>query len=62
MPKAVIVTGAASGIGFACAHGLLADGHRVTAVDVNAVPDSLGAGAKAPLISARALVGSVDYV
>lgn len=46
MPKAVIVTGAASGIGHACVRGLLADGHRVTAVDVNAVPDTLGAAAK----------------
>lgn len=60
MPKAVIVTGAASGIGLACARGLLADGHRVTAVDVNAMPDSLGAGKKERFLSVRADVASID--
>ena len=34
--KAVIVTGAASGIGLAMSMGLLAAGHDVTAVDRNA--------------------------
>jgi len=37
-PKIVIVTGAASGIGHACVQGLLADGHRVCGVDLDAVP------------------------
>jgi NAD(P)-dependent dehydrogenase (short-subunit alcohol dehydrogenase family) len=36
-PKTVIVTGAASGIGFACVEGLLADGHNVCGVDLNPV-------------------------
>ena len=36
-PKTVIVTGAASGIGLACVKGLLAAGHRVCGVDLNAV-------------------------
>ena len=36
--RTVIVTGAASGIGLACVHGLLAAGHRVCGVDLNAVP------------------------
>ena len=33
--KSVIVTGAASGIGSACARRLLADGNRVVAVDLD---------------------------
>jgi len=37
-PKTVIVTGAASGIGFACVQGLLAAGHRVCAADLQPVP------------------------
>ena len=32
--KTVIVTGAASGIGFACVQGLLAAGHRVCGADL----------------------------
>ena len=44
--KAVIVTGAASGIGLAMTMALLADGHRVTAVDRNsAALDALKAQA-----------------
>jgi NAD(P)-dependent dehydrogenase (short-subunit alcohol dehydrogenase family) len=35
----VIVTGAASGIGLACAQGLLEAGHRVCAADLNPVPE-----------------------
>jgi len=34
MTKTVLVTGAASGIGLACTHDLLADGNRVTAFDL----------------------------
>jgi 3-oxoacyl-[acyl-carrier protein] reductase len=37
-PKTVVVTGAASGIGFACMQGLLAAGHQVCAADLNPVP------------------------
>jgi 3-oxoacyl-[acyl-carrier protein] reductase len=40
-PKTVIVTGAASGIGLACVKGLLAAGHRVCGVDLNAVPSEM---------------------
>jgi 3-oxoacyl-[acyl-carrier protein] reductase len=37
-PKNVIVTGAASGIGFACVQGLLAAGHSVCGADLQPVP------------------------
>ena len=37
-PKTVIVTGAASGIGFACVQGLLAAGDRVCGADLQSVP------------------------
>jgi 3-oxoacyl-[acyl-carrier protein] reductase len=37
-PKTVVVTGAASGIGFACMQGLLAAGHQVCAADLDPVP------------------------
>ncbi len=37
-PKTVIVTGAASGIGFACVKGLLADGHNVCGADLQPIP------------------------
>jgi 3-oxoacyl-[acyl-carrier protein] reductase len=36
--RTVIVTGAASGIGFACVDGLLAAGHRVCGADLQPVP------------------------
>jgi 3-oxoacyl-[acyl-carrier protein] reductase len=36
--KTVIVTGAASGIGFACVQGLLAAGHQVCGADLQAIP------------------------
>jgi 3-oxoacyl-[acyl-carrier protein] reductase len=36
--KTVLVTGAASGIGFSCVEQLLATGHNVCAVDLNAIP------------------------
>ncbi len=38
MPRTVIVTGAASGIGFACVDQLLAEGQNVCAVDLQPVP------------------------
>lgn len=51
--KIVIITGAASGIGLACAAALLADGAKVAALDVQPIPDSLlragGAGACLPM-------------
>jgi len=53
LPKTVIVTGAASGIGLACVKGLLAAGHRVCAVDLNAVP-LLEAGPSSCCIGVRA--------
>jgi 3-oxoacyl-[acyl-carrier protein] reductase len=37
-PKTVVVTGAASGIGFACVQALLAAGHQVCAADLDPVP------------------------
>ena len=37
-PKTIIVTGAASGIGFACVQGLLAAGHKVCGADLQPVP------------------------
>jgi len=36
--KTVLVTGAASGIGFACVEGLLAAGHNVCGADLQAIP------------------------
>jgi 3-oxoacyl-[acyl-carrier protein] reductase len=60
MPKTIIVTGSASGIGLACARGLLAEGHNVTAVDIAALPDSLVAGAKDRCLALRADVTSLD--
>jgi len=41
-----IVTGAAGGIGYACARRLLGEGHRVAALDVQAIPSSLTDGIK----------------
>ena len=41
--SAVIVTGAGSGIGLACARGLLRDGSMVAATDISEIPDELAA-------------------
>lgn len=46
--KRYIVTGAAGGIGYACAQRLLAEGHRVAALDIQLIPASLGDGLKQP--------------
>ena len=51
--RTVIITGAASGIGLACAEGFLADGARVLGVDIN------GEGLKA-LASKGALIMTAD--
>lgn len=40
-PQIVIVTGAGSGIGLACAARMLADGVKVAAVDINPLPENL---------------------
>src|SRR4051794_26226511 len=59
--KTVIVTGAASGIGFACVTGLLKAGHRVCAVDVNAVPpDRVDTSATPSYIGVRADVSDPE--
>jgi NAD(P)-dependent dehydrogenase (short-subunit alcohol dehydrogenase family) len=39
-----LVTGAAGGIGYACAHRLLSEGHQVAALDLQAIPASLSQG------------------
>lgn len=39
--QTVIVTGAASGIGLACASRLLADGANVAALDINSLPEDI---------------------
>ena len=39
--SAVFVTGAASGIGYACAHDLLTDGVHVVATDIGEIPAAL---------------------
>jgi NAD(P)-dependent dehydrogenase (short-subunit alcohol dehydrogenase family) len=54
-PKTVIVTGAASGIGRACAAALLAAGHRVCGVDVAEVAmDAVPADLRSDFIAVRA--------
>ncbi|MGE5540198.1 MAG: SDR family NAD(P)-dependent oxidoreductase [Gemmatimonas sp.] len=58
--KTYIVTGAASGIGRACAHKLLADGHNVAALDMQPLTGDLtnANGARERLIALRADVSS----
>lgn len=58
--KTAIVTGAASGIGRACVARLLADGHRVAALDIGALPVDLGAAAPDRFLALQADVGSLD--
>jgi 3-oxoacyl-[acyl-carrier protein] reductase len=54
--KTVIVTGAASGIGFACVQGLLAAGHRVCGADLQAVPAERLSAPSARFLEVRANV------
>lgn len=57
----VIVTGAGSGIGLACARDMLRDGYRVTAIDVNPVPeDVLSAGPAENSLALRVDVSMLD--
>jgi 3-oxoacyl-[acyl-carrier protein] reductase len=57
-PKTVIVTGAASGIGFACVQGLLAAGHRVCGADIQPVPLERLANHSSNFIAAHADVSN----
>jgi NAD(P)-dependent dehydrogenase (short-subunit alcohol dehydrogenase family) len=58
-PRTYLVTGAAGGIGYACARQLLNERHRVAALDVQAIPSSLSHGIEgAALLSLRADVSS----
>lgn len=56
--RTVLVTGAASGIGFACVEGLLAAGHNVCGVDVQPIPTAKFKGDASRFIPARADVAS----
>lgn len=59
--KTIIVTGAASGIGRACARLLLANGDNVCAADINPVSsDSLGAADAARLLTARVDIADAE--
>lgn len=68
--KAVLVTGAASGIGAACVADLLAHGYRVAGLDVNGIPAGVGGGAgperyfslEADVADAGACAEAVDAV
>ena len=55
-PKSVIVTGAASGIGFACVEGLLAEGYSVCGMDVQPVPTERLKADKSRFLAVRASV------
>lgn len=59
--KSVIVTGAASGIGLACAQELLEAGHHVCAADLNAVhKDSFNDKYQSRLIAVQADIANAD--
>jgi 3-oxoacyl-[acyl-carrier protein] reductase len=58
--KTVIVTGAASGIGFACVQGLLAAGHNVCGADLQPVPVERLPEHRDRFISLRTDVASAD--
>ena len=60
-PKTVVVTGAASGIGFACMQALLAAGHQVCAADLDPVPmETLTPEQSARLLALRADVADAE--
>lgn len=59
--QTVVVTGAASGIGLACASRMLADGMQVAAIDINPLPtELLRAGEKAALLTLQIDVSSLE--
>jgi 3-oxoacyl-[acyl-carrier protein] reductase len=59
--QTVIVTGAASGIGLACASRMLADGVNVTAIDIQSLPDKLlRAGQSGALLPLAIDISSLD--
>jgi 3-oxoacyl-[acyl-carrier protein] reductase len=59
--QTVIVTGAASGIGLACALRMLADGVNVTAIDIQSLPDKLmRAGQSGALLPLAIDISSLD--
>lgn len=52
--KSILVTGAASGIGLACAERLLKEGHSVAAVDIQPFPSALTVADKNRLVLVKA--------
>ena len=59
--RTILVTGAASGIGFTCVKALLAQGDNVCAADLNAVPEAdLPEPDRSRLLVLRADVGDAD--